>query len=356
MWSNTIASIIRLIIPQQKNSNQSIDIKSVESPRIEKSALNNSISKKTTANKSIVNKETRSSNSLNKTNSLNKNDDESTGLSNKNHLTTISPTDSLITEGSTNNLHVSTPERLVERISDLDFLAIIRPIVKGNYAQQLLETKTQKIDVKSQKEWQINLTAMQVAQLRTQGEKTFLGQRLGIQLRRNLRSDWYIATGLQYHRRIGSFDASDLAQQRNYRFGLELDTIVLRPSSLHYVGLPISLGFDRNKHRIEGGISLDYLAGVRGEIGSYQKQGEPPIKVFEASKTGWMITDGYNRFVPSAQFGYHYQIARRWSLGFNANFLLGSILDESYEQPFDSYRLKETGKLSFGAQITYRIK
>ncbi len=317
-------------------------------------------SQQTTDNKQLANQKAGSSNFSNNDdlNDLNRAESIKSGV-NKTAINPPSIETQTTTESQQNDAAsmIATPnESDLIRSTAPDFLTIIQILVKGNFVKQNLSTTTQKIEVLKPAKWQISLFAAQFGQPVTDnGEKAFLGQRAGLSLRKNLRGGWYLATGVSYQRRVGSFDATRAAYQRNYRFGLELDTLLLRPMNLHYVSVPVLFGFERNRHRFEAGLLLDYLTGVRGETGSYQKQGEPPVKVFQVEKTGWVTTDGYRRFVPTAQLGYNYQLARRWSVGLTANYSIGGILEKGFEAPVGSFLLKEAEKFHLGAQVVYRI-
>ncbi len=241
-----------------------------------------------------------------------------------------------------------------ERIANLEKLPILFAYVVGNFEEKVLATTTQKIIPQQPRQWHFGLMASQLAFPQVDsGEQRLLGQRMGLVVRCDFRSGLYLSTGMQYHRRVGTFGPSAEAFGRNYRFGLELDTLQLRPNGLHYLGLPIVIGFERNRHQLEAGLLLDYLAGVRGQVGSYRKQGEPPVKVFTATETGWMERTGYRKFVPTAQLAYRYNLVGQWSLGLNLNYQLGGIFDRKFDRPTRNYLLQERGKFHLGLQAVY---
>ncbi|MBK9012815.1 MAG: PorT family protein [Saprospiraceae bacterium] len=237
-----------------------------------------------------------------------------------------------------------------------DFLALLPAFVTSNFEPKILAAIT-KIEVVKQRKWHLGLVASQLLNARPEsGEQTRIGLRAGLVVRYDLPGNWYMSSGLQYQRRSGTFEATKLAAQRNYRFGLELDTLHLRPNSLHYLSLPVLLGWERSRHQFEAGLLLDFLSGVHGETGSYQKVGEPPVKRFEQDISGWISTDGYRRFTPTAQFGYRYRAFGKWSLGLTANYTFGGILDKNFEPPLGGFLLKESDKFYLGFQAVYFIK
>ncbi|MCF8246977.1 MAG: PorT family protein [Saprospiraceae bacterium] len=226
--------------------------------------------------------------------------------------------------------------------------------VIGVFQQKDLNTKVQKIDVMNLRRLHFGLMASQMLMpKRDSGEVAFIGQRAGLVLLYDLGGDWHFSSGLQYFKRVGTFSATKSASQRNYRFGLEQDSLELRPTSLHYLSLPVMLGWHHNRHQLEAGVLLDFLTGVHGKTSNYQKTGEPPVKVFKADKKGWVTTNGYRRFVPMLQLSYSYNLVGNWSLGLSANYRMGAVLDKNFEPPVGSFLLKETEKFHVGAQVVY---
>ncbi|MBI1227646.1 MAG: outer membrane beta-barrel protein [Bacteroidetes bacterium] len=243
-----------------------------------------------------------------------------------------------------------------EKMASPNFLAVLPYFVTGDLSKRDLSTSVQDIDVANPPRLHIGLLASQLLIPNPRkDEKTFIGQRAGLVVRYDFRNEFYLSSGLQYLHRTGTFDASKSATQRNYRFGLEIDTLELRTTSLHYAGIPVLLGWEHNQHQLEAGFLLDFLTGVRGETGSYQKQGEPPVKVFKTEKSGWVNSDGYRRITPTLQLTYRYNIVGHWSLGLSANYMIGGILDNNFIPPVNSYLLKETEKFQLGAQVVYLL-
>ncbi len=252
----------------------------------------------------------------------------------------------------TNNSQVE--KSTIEKQQVPSFLLQSPYSVIGFFSQKDLSTNVQKIEVSDPRKFHFGLMASQMLlPKRDSGQVAFVGQRAGVVLQYDLSENWHLSSGLQYFRRVGTFSATKSASQRNYRFGLEQDSLELRPTSLHYLSLPVMLGWQGNRHQLEAGVLLDYMAGVRGEAGSYRKTGEPPVKTFQADKKGWMTTNGYCRFVPMLQLSYSYNLVGNWSLGLSANYRMGEILDKNFEPPVGSFLLKETEKFHLGAQVVY---
>lgn len=189
------------------------------------------------------------------------------------------------------------------------------------------------------------------------GEQRIIGFSTGLTLRYAVTPSWYIASGLQYYRRSGSFDLSKSAENRRYRFGLEADTQLLRPSGLHYVSLPLWAGWQYSRHILETGLRINFLTGVRGARGTFQKTADlPPKKEFKATQEGWLVQDGFKKRTVSVSFGYHYRLNRQLSFGVSADFTPGGILDEKFKVPTGHFLLKEADRFYTTIQAIYLLK
>lgn len=241
--------------------------------------------------------------------------------------------------------------------ASLSALGGLTCFVSGDFDQQPLGTtvaKTSSIIPSKRRELHAGLMLSQIFQPHpSDGENWRLGNQLGLTLRYDLNHDFYLASGLQYQRRTGHFEATKLAEQRSYRFGLELDTLVLRPSSLHYLTIPVLVGWEKNRHSLELGLQFDFLTGISGETGSYRKVGEPPVKAFVGDKKGWMPKDGYHRYIANLQMGYNYRIGRLWTLGIAANYSLNGIIDPGFEPPVGGFLLRESDKFNLNFKASY---
>ncbi|MFQ5448718.1 MAG: outer membrane beta-barrel protein, partial [Saprospiraceae bacterium] len=189
------------------------------------------------------------------------------------------------------------------------------------------------------------------------GGRSIIGIQGGVVVEAALKHGWFVASGLQYQRRRGTFEASKMVTSRSYRFGLDVAEQQLRPSSLHYLQLPIKIGWQRRHHLLEGGLSLNYLAGVRGAKGSLERTGDlPPRKEFVAEQKGWIAEDGYKKWHVTTTVGYRYRVSRQLSFGLSANYVIGGILEKNYLPPAGNYLLKEDNRFYLRAGAVYLIK
>ena len=156
-------------------------------------------------------------------------------------------------------------------------------------------------------------------------------------------------------RRDGHFEASKTTETRQYRFGLELMKDQLRPTSLHYVSMPLMAGWKKGHHLFEGGLLPDYLVGVRGEIGKLEKVDEEnPRKEFVPREKGWLDEEGFTRFNVSPVVGYRYRVNKELSFGLSVQYALRPLTNK--EPDMNDYILKEDERLNLRVHAVYLIK
>ncbi|MCC6725986.1 MAG: hypothetical protein IT258_15885, partial [Saprospiraceae bacterium] len=276
---------------------------------------------------------------------------------NPNDIELIAQKESNLVSGNKTATDSASSLNLASRVLNLENIAILRPHLISISEEKTLATEVQKIIPVHTQRLRYGLAASQLLYPQSKsGQAKLIGQRAGIFIRYDLNNGFYLGSGLQYQRRVGTFGPSKEATARNYRFGLELDTLALRPNSLHYAGVPLVLGWIHRRHELEAGLQLDYLMGVWGEVGSYQRKGEPAVRRFVAKDAGWLEKTGYRNFTPTAQLTYRYNLAGRWSIGVSANYILGGVFDPGFDKPTSKYLLQETGNFHLGLQAIYLLR
>ncbi|MEK7255236.1 MAG: hypothetical protein AAB316_10860, partial [Bacteroidota bacterium] len=129
----------------------------------------------------------------------------------------------------------------------------------------------------------------------------------------------------------------------------------LRPTSLHYLALPLKIGWKRGRHVVESGGATHYLLGLRGEKGTLEKIDFK--KIFKPLQKGWLVEDGFKKLYLDATFGYRYRVNRQLSLGVSANYSIGGILKKNYVPPLlNGYVLREADRFFVSANAVYFIK
>lgn len=208
------------------------------------------------------------------------------------------------------------------------------------------------------KKWTLGFSAAQYFQPTPKSnEQSAIAYRAGVLFKYDWseKNDFYLLTGLNYQRRTGTFERSKLAETRNYRFGLEVDTNMLRPSAIHSVSLPLLIGKEKGRHVIETGINLNYMTGIYGERGSIERiEGNPPRRDFVPSESGWIAEDGFKRWTAAGQINYRFQVNTQWAFGVSANYTFGGILENN--ENINPVVLKEDDRFMFGLQAVYFLK
>jgi hypothetical protein len=118
------------------------------------------------------------------------------------------------------------------------------------------------------------------------------------------------------------------------------------------------VSYQRFRHIIEAGLAVNYLLGVRGEIGQVERLDDPPRSEFVAEKTGWLVEDGYRRLPLDLLLGYRYRLHPQLSFGVSAVYTPGGILEKKYSAPAGSRLLVKDDRfyLSVGAAYLFNFK
>ena len=204
--------------------------------------------------------------------------------------------------------------------------------------------------------WHIGVTAAQLMQAYPKsGENLITGFYAGVVGQYDLNKNWFVSAGLGYTRRGGHYEAAKMTETRMYRFGLELMEDQLRPSSLHYATATLSAGWKKGHHLFEGGLILDYLAGVRGEKGKLEKtDAEEPIKDFVPYQKGWIDEEGITPFNVSPMVGYRYRVNKELSFGMAVQYAVRPLTNKAPEM--GEYILKENDRFNLRLNAVYLIK
>ena len=257
-----------------------------------------------------------------------------------------------INENEKPNIELNKKENKSTNLFSLKKIAPLLILVKGNFTKN----NEQELDPENAcfrpNPFHIGLTASQLMQpFPKSGENLITAHAAGIVAQYDLNKNWFISSGAQYMRRDGHFMASKMTETRNYRFGLELMENEMRPSSLHYISLPLMVGRQKGHHLLEGGILFDFLIGVRGEIGKLEKT-DPDVnkKEFVAQEKGWIAENGFTKFNVSPSLGYRYRVNKELSFGISVQYALNRLADEP---EMGDYILRENDRLQLRAQAVY---
>ncbi len=250
----------------------------------------------------------------------------------------------------------STPET-ARRTKDLTAIPMLASPVLGDFLKNL-NLSSGDLNRSNFSRLAVGFTAAQLMQAGSaSGEQLVIGHRAGLVLRYGFSKNWFVSSGLQYLRRGGTFEVSKAVESRRYRFGVEVDSQLLKPTSLHYASMPVMLGWQRGRHLLETGLQFEYLAGLRGSRGVFEKTTDlPPRRGFKTQQEGWLVEDGYKKITATVQLGYHYRVNRQLSFGASVNYTPGGILAKNYAPPTGRFLLKEADKFFITVQSVYFIK
>lgn len=180
-----------------------------------------------------------------------------------------------------------------------------------------------------------------------------VGFSAGMEMAYRLKGKWWLQSGLIYRHRVGTFSFTEESEVAQYRFGRSVETYRLRPSSLHYLELPVAISFKSRQHEIGLGVSLARLAGVRGEIVLVRL----PEDVLTTSEPevydrGWISETGYKKWLVNLEARYTYQFHPRLAWSTKLSYTPGRIVNTLDDQPFE-FSLEESNP--FYLDIGFRV-
>ena len=180
----------------------------------------------------------------------------------------------------------------------------------------------------------------------------------GIQYRLNKRLS--LQSDLLYRWRRGHFSPKEESKATTYSFGRTTETFRLNASEVHQIDWPIYLQFRNRRQMIEGGISVQFNLGLRGDLISEKslfpwerKQvGAAPANKTETSlvDTGWIQDANIRKVQFGLLLGYRYQLNRKINAGLQVRYDLNSIYKE---MPLDGKGKLDGSPLHFQIGISY---
>jgi hypothetical protein len=254
------------------------------------------------------------------------------------------------TESSENNpvIKAEVPDRRWENFPPIEQLSLP---VEGNFSEKPA-LGVNGFEPSSRRRFSFGIGAASHFQFGEGGEKA-IAWRVGTLVRYRLTSNVFLGSGLAYLRRTGTFFPTKRNAVVAYSFGKSIDNSALKPSSLHYLSMPLTVGFFKKRHEIEAGITANYLLGVRGAKGEefIGHSPEPPYYLtllFQPEQKGWIVEEGFRRFFPELTLGYRYRLNRHLSAGAGAWFTPGKILSNP-----DQALLQQADRWYFGLMGVY---
>lgn len=150
-------------------------------------------------------------------------------------------------------------------------------------------------------------------------DKRWLGGTGGVFARYRLRADWSLSAGAQWRFLPGDWSGSDSlsSEQVRYSFGYERDDWKLENRGLHFIEIPLGIGWKHRNLRLEGGLAPAMLLGVqanliRRHLESLQSDAHAD-GVVEKNRI-WTDKAPYRAFYTAGFVGAEWQITRHWGI------------------------------------------
>ncbi|MCR9288845.1 MAG: outer membrane beta-barrel protein [Bacteroidetes bacterium] len=199
---------------------------------------------------------------------------------------------------------------------------------------------------------------------------------------------WSLGTELSYFVFKEEMEAIGESPQAAFGYSGDYDTYQLRPSSLHFLNLPIYAKYQLGYHALECGLAFDYLLGARGELvledhlQSWERDDVQNQKYIQSVavaasvngqnenlndirytengvvQKGWLDDSALNKIQTQLLLGYNYRFNSKTALGIRAQYRL-----TNYNNPNNDFETTETDPksvkndtpLSVHFSIQYRI-
>lgn len=190
--------------------------------------------------------------------------------------------------------------------------------------------------MKVQSPWRLGIRANAGWLQDVQADSLLFQHGVHLLLNRQLFPRWHLRAGIGWQRIRARYDSlSEVSQQAILRFGLDANQLVLRPTALHQVVVPMGIQRQwKGGHGVELGLEAAYQLGVYGtlyeedqlfpwersetqqeaqtrQLLAYYQGGEEEFKpIFRASSpvaSGWVDLPDVRKFQLTAYFGYQYR-------------------------------------------------
>lgn len=165
-----------------------------------------------------------------------------------------------------------------------------------------------------------------------------------------------------YHQQTGLAFYSKLRQDNIYDFGVNTETFAMLAETAHFLSLPISLKYQLKKHGFEGGVDLNYLLGVQGDVQEVTlmnvtdpndlTRSAKVNEVVESLNAGWLDMAPFASLTNRFFVGYNYLVNRGFTVGARAYYQPNPLLENA---PSTLIKPNHT-KLLIGLQAKFIIE
>ncbi len=158
---------------------------------------------------------------------------------------------------------------------------------------------------------------------------------------------WVLHADILYQARTG-IETAKVLQAKTYNFGSTRDVLTMHNKKLHYLELPVHLGYRISKNmQVLAGVNFAYLVGCSNEM-VHEYQG--PFEAWTKTTTEQSLPEGMNRLDVGISAGVAYEISSAMEFGARMNYGLTDVTDDEY---FSSIAVDRN--LQFRLHLAYRF-
>ncbi len=148
----------------------------------------------------------------------------------------------------------------------------------------------------------------------------------GITANHNLNKNWSLNTGISYFSRSGlntAFEVDSVV----YSFGVESNITQVDIESLHYLEIPLTVGYKfgkKQKHQLITGVSYTYLINALSQVARESFNSTSNQADLAVSRT-WGYQNNFQTHDLTVTLGYNYEVLDGLRFGVSSNYGLRSI-------------------------------
>ncbi|MBP6825200.1 MAG: hypothetical protein KA165_01465 [Saprospiraceae bacterium] len=150
-------------------------------------------------------------------------------------------------------------------------------------------------------------------------DKRLLGGTGGVFARYRLGADWSLSAGAQWRFLPGNWSGYDSlsSEQVRYSFGFKQDYWKLENRGLHFIEIPLGIGWKHRNLRFEGGLAPALLLGAQANLirrHLESLQGDAHADGIVEKKRIWTDKAPYRAFYIAGFAGVEWQVTQHWAI------------------------------------------
>ncbi len=144
-----------------------------------------------------------------------------------------------------------------------------------------------------------------------------------------LRRDWSLSAGIQWRFLPGDWDPEPGplgSEQVQYSFGVKTDEWSLKRRGLHFLELPVGLGWKRGNFNIEGGLAAAMLLGIQGELTHFHSESLQSGDHGKNNSRIWLDATDYRKFYVTGYLGAEWLALKRIGITIRGSYRPAGLL------------------------------